>query len=112
MQDVEFHVMADGAYPRVPYAAKGKSNFITVPNAIYDRTLGQRVLEDQLETCVEAERLGYDGIAISEQHNGPIGLHGNSLAAASWVAARTSRIGIGAWGPIINSYANPIKLAE
>lgn len=112
VHELEFHVMLDGAYPQVPYAGKRKSNYITLPNAIYDRTYGQRVFEDQIETAVALEGMGYDGVAFSEQHNGPIGLHGNALLAASWVAARTTRLRIGAWGPILNSYATPIKLAE
>lgn len=112
MHDVEFHVIMDGGYPNVPYAAKRKSNYITLPNTTADPVHVQRTLEDQLESAVELERLGYDGAVFSEQHNGPIGLHGNSMMAAGWLAARTKRLRIGAWGPIINSYANPIKLAE
>ncbi len=112
MQELEFHVFVGGAYPRVPFAGKGKSNYISLPNGTYDATYGQRTLEDQVETLVAAERLGFDGIAVSEQHNGPIGLHGNPMVAASWVAARTERLAIGSWGPILNAYANPIKLAE
>lgn len=112
MQDVEFHVIVAGAYPKVPYAGTRKSNYITLPNEVYDPVHGQRVMEEQIEVLTACERLGYDGIAVSEQHNGPIGLHGNSLLATSWAAARTDRILIDAWGPIINSYANPIKLAE
>ncbi|MBN9623993.1 MAG: LLM class flavin-dependent oxidoreductase [Actinobacteria bacterium] len=112
MTDYEFNVILDGAYPRVPYAGKRKSNFIDLPNDHYDRTYGQRALEDQLETLVALEGLGFDGVVVSEQHNGPIGLIGNVMVAAAWLAARTERIRVIAHGPIINDYLTPLRLAE
>ena len=112
MTDYEFNVIADGAYPEVPYAGKRKSNFIDLPNEHYDLTLGQRVLEDQLETMVALEDLGFDGAIVSEQHNGPIGVLGNPMLAGAYMAARTRRIRIGVVGSIINAYETPIRMAE
>jgi len=112
MHDLDFYVLLDGAYPWVPYAGKRKSNYIDLPNAHYDRVLGQRVLEDQLETLALLESLGYDGAMVSEQHNGPIGVLGNPLIAGAWLAARTTRIRIAVVGAIINDYLTPIRMAE
>lgn len=112
MHDCEFFVLLDGAYPRVPYAGPRKSNFIDLPNELYDSTVGQRVIEDQLETGELVERLGFDGVILVEQHNGPIGLFGNPYLAGAWLAARTSRIKIGVNGAILNSYRTPVRLAE
>ncbi len=112
MNDYEFNVIMDGAYPWVPYAGRRKSNYISLPNEHYDRTLGQRVLEDQLETLAALEDLGFDGAVMSEQHNGPIGVLGNPMLAGAWLAARTSRIRIAVIGSIINAYETPIRLAE
>lgn len=112
MADYEFNVILDGAYPEVPYAGKRKSNFIDLPNRHYDSTLGQRVLEDQLETLIALEDLGYDGAVMSEQHNGPIGVLGNPMLAGAYLAARTKRIQIGVIGSIINAYETPVRLAE
>jgi alkanesulfonate monooxygenase SsuD/methylene tetrahydromethanopterin reductase-like flavin-dependent oxidoreductase (luciferase family) len=108
----EFHIVLDGAYPWVDYAGKRKSNFIDLPTENYDSILGQRALEDQLETAIAAEDLGYDGIIYSEQHNGPIGLLGNPMLGGAYVAARTKKIRIGVIGAIMNDYLTPLRLAE
>jgi alkanesulfonate monooxygenase SsuD/methylene tetrahydromethanopterin reductase-like flavin-dependent oxidoreductase (luciferase family) len=112
MIDPEFFVVLDGAYPRVPYAGRRKSNFVDLPNRHYDPVVGQRVLEDQLETAAALEDLGFDGVVVSEQHNGPIGVLGNPMIAGGWIAARTRRMKIGVIGSIVNDYLTPIRLAE
>lgn len=112
MSAYEFHVVLDGAYPFVPYAGKRRSNFVDLPTEHYDPILGQRALEDQLETAIALEELGFDGVVVSEQHNGPIGLLGNPMLAGAYVAARTKRLRIGVIGPIMNDYLTPLRLAE
>lgn len=112
MIDPEFFVVLDGAYPRVPYAGRRTSNFVDLPNRHYDPVVGQRVLEDQLETAAALEDLGFDGVVVSEQHNGPIGVLGNPMIAGGWLAARTRRMRIGVVGAIVNDYLTPIRLAE
>lgn len=110
--DITFHVMIDGAYANVPHSTERASNYINLPNSHYEPHIGQRALEDQLETLVAMERYGYDGVMVSEQHNGPIGLWGNPMIAGTWLAARTNRIKIVVNGPILNRYQNPVALAE
>ena len=112
MNNVEFIGFIDAAYTRVPFAGDRKSNYIDLPNTNYDPIEGQRVLEDQLELLASLERYGLDGACFSEQHNGPIGLWGNPMIAAGWLAARTERIKIVVNGPLLNAYKNPIRLAE
>jgi alkanesulfonate monooxygenase SsuD/methylene tetrahydromethanopterin reductase-like flavin-dependent oxidoreductase (luciferase family) len=112
MPDYEFNVVLDGAYPNVPYAPKRKSNYIDLPNENFDPVVGQHVLEDLLETMISLDGLGFDGVIVTEQHNGPIGSLGNPMLAAAYVAARTQRIRIGVVGPLINDYLTPLRLAE
>lgn len=112
MNDYEFFVFLDGAYPRVPYAGDRKSNYITLSNEYYESPIGQRTIEDHLETSVLAEKLGFDGLIMAEQHNGPIGLYGNPMLAGAYLAARTDRIKIGVSGSILNGYRTPLRLAE
>lgn len=112
MNDYEFIVLLDGAYPRVPYAGDRKSNFIDLPTDNYHDVIGQRTMEDQLETAELAEKLGYDGVMISEQHNGPIGVFGNAMLAGAWLAARTSRMRLVINGALMNAYRSPLRLAE
>lgn len=112
MTDYQFNVVLDGAYPEVPYAGKRKSNFVSLPNEHYDSVYGQRAVEDQLETLIALEALGFDGGIVTEQHNGPIGLMGNPMLAGAYMAARTSRIRIGVVGSLINDYLTPVRMAE
>src|SRR2546430_2074559 len=112
MPDYEFNVVLDGAYPNVPYAPKRKSNYVDLPNTHFDPVLGQRVLEDMLETLVSLDDLGFDGAMVTEQHNGPIGSLGNPMMAGAYLAARTRRIRVGVVGAITNDYLSPVRLAE
>lgn len=112
MTAVEFLGFVDNAYPHVPYAGERKSNYITLPNEHFDPIEGQRVVNRQLELLASLEGYGFDGAVFSEQHNGPIGLWGNPMMAAGWLAARTSHMKIVVNGPLINAYQNPIRLAE
>lgn len=112
LHDVEFNVIMDGSYGNVPHAGERGSNFIDLPNKYYEPINGQRAIEDWMDTLIRLEKFGYDGIVVSEQHNGPIGLAGNPMMAAAWLGAQTSRINVIVNGPIINAYASPLRLAE
>ncbi len=112
MSEREFHVMFNGSYPAVPSAKLRRSNYIDLPTEHYDALEGQKVLERMVTGAQLVERLGYDGVAFSEQHNGPIGLLGNPMIFGGYLAAATQRIRIGVIGPIMNSYLSPIRLAE
>ncbi|MFE7835109.1 LLM class flavin-dependent oxidoreductase [Streptomyces sp. NPDC057474] len=112
MTDYEFNVLVETPFPNAPYAPKRKSNYIDLPNTHYDKVLGQHALDDQLHTIRTLEDLGFDGVIVSEQHNGPIGSLGNPMLAAAYAAASTRRIRIGVVGPIINDYLSPLRLAE
>lgn len=108
----DFHVMFNGAYPNVPAAGLRGSNYIDLPATHYRQLEAQKVFERMITGAQLVERLGYDGIAFSEQHNGPIGLLGNPMLFGAYLAAATQRIRIGVIGPIVNAYSSPIRLAE
>jgi alkanesulfonate monooxygenase SsuD/methylene tetrahydromethanopterin reductase-like flavin-dependent oxidoreductase (luciferase family) len=112
MNDLEFIVLLDGAYPNVPHSSARKSNYINLPTTNFDPLVGQRVLSDQLEVLALAEDLGYDGVMMTEQHGGPIGILGNAMLAGAWLAARTKNIRICTVGPLLNAYLTPVRLAE
>jgi alkanesulfonate monooxygenase SsuD/methylene tetrahydromethanopterin reductase-like flavin-dependent oxidoreductase (luciferase family) len=113
-QPVEFFGMLESGYPHVPYSGERPhgSIFVDMPNEHYDPIQGQRQIETQLETLVSLERLGFDGAALTEQHNGPAGLIPNVMLGAAWLAARTNDIKLMVLGPILNAYQSPIRLAE
>jgi alkanesulfonate monooxygenase SsuD/methylene tetrahydromethanopterin reductase-like flavin-dependent oxidoreductase (luciferase family) len=111
---VEIFGFIESGYPHVPYSGDRPhdSIFVDMPNENYDGMQGQRQIETQLETLVSLERLGFDGAALSEQHNGPAGLIPNVMLGAAWLAARTTDIKICVLGPLMNAYQSPIRLAE
>ncbi|GAA1654546.1 LLM class flavin-dependent oxidoreductase [Georgenia ruanii] len=113
--DVEFIGAIESGYPNVPYGPDrhSRSLYVDLPNGeYYDPIAGQKALETQLENLVHLEKLGFDGVTLTEQHNGPIGLGPNSMVSAAWLAAHTDRAKIVVGGPLINAYQSPIRLAE
>ncbi|MFN8201218.1 MAG: LLM class flavin-dependent oxidoreductase [Solirubrobacteraceae bacterium] len=116
MSELEFYAFHNGAYPWVPHksviAEHSRTNFISLPTTFYDEALAQRQMRDFLEMLVACERLGFDGVLHSEQHNGPIGLSAQGMVTSAYLAAQTERIRIAAVGPIMNAYLSPVRLAE
>ena len=113
MNQLEFYVANGGKYPYIPRRDQlGKSIFINTPNAYYDDARGQRIIEDFMDDLVYAEKLGYDGAVILEQHGGPNAVAGQSIVMAATLAARTSKMRIGTVGAILNSYLTPMRYAE
>lgn len=112
--DVEFFGTVEGVYPNIPYSGDrpSKSIYIDLPNTYYDPIQGQNVLENTLDVLVSMEKYGLDGVAFTEQHNGPINPFPSGMVAAAYIAARTSRLKIVASGPLLNAYQSPIRLAE
>jgi alkanesulfonate monooxygenase SsuD/methylene tetrahydromethanopterin reductase-like flavin-dependent oxidoreductase (luciferase family) len=112
MQELEFYSIIDTTYPWFAPADGRESMGIDMSNAMYDRDLGQRVLDRVLSNARIAEQLGYDGVLIFEQHNHPLALFGNAMTGAAWLAGATSAIRIAGVGPILNAYLSPVRLAE
>lgn len=65
MSDIEFFGLVDNAYIDVPFAGERKSNYINLPNSLYDPIEGQRALVEALETTASLERFGFDGGGIN-----------------------------------------------
>lgn len=114
MSQTEYHVMFNGAYPAVPSAKlRPASNYIDLPTADhYSNVEAHRTIQKMIDGVQLIERLGFDGAAFSEQHNGPIGLLGNPMMLGAYLAAATERVKIGVIGPIVGAYQSPIRLAE
>jgi alkanesulfonate monooxygenase SsuD/methylene tetrahydromethanopterin reductase-like flavin-dependent oxidoreductase (luciferase family) len=112
MPELEFYVVIDRTYPWFPPADDRESIGIDLSNSAYDADLGQQVLEQVVENAQHAEKLGFDGVFIFEQHNQPLALFPNALTGAAYLAGRTNDIRIVAAGPITNAYLTPVRLAE
>ena len=70
-----------------------------------------RGFRDYVETCVEAEALGFESTFLVEHHFSGLGQASASLDLLAWVAARTSTMRLGT-GVIVLPWHDPVLLAE
>ncbi len=70
-----------------------------------------RGLRDYVDTCVEAEALGFDSSFLVEHHFSGLGQVSASLDLLAWVATRTTTMRLGT-AVIVLPWHNPVLLAE
>ena len=70
-----------------------------------------RGLRDYVETCVEAEAIGFESTFLVEHHFSGIGQISASLDLLAWVAARTTTMRLGT-AVIVLPWHDPVLLAE
>jgi alkanesulfonate monooxygenase SsuD/methylene tetrahydromethanopterin reductase-like flavin-dependent oxidoreductase (luciferase family) len=70
-----------------------------------------RGFRDYVDTCVEAEALGFDSSFLVEHHFSDRGQVSAPLDLLAWVAARTTTMRLGT-AVIVLSWHNPVLLAE
>jgi alkanesulfonate monooxygenase SsuD/methylene tetrahydromethanopterin reductase-like flavin-dependent oxidoreductase (luciferase family) len=70
-----------------------------------------RGFRDHVDTCVEAEALGFHSSFLVEHHFTGLGQVSASLDLLAWVAARTSTLRLGT-GVIVLPWHDPVLLAE
>jgi alkanesulfonate monooxygenase SsuD/methylene tetrahydromethanopterin reductase-like flavin-dependent oxidoreductase (luciferase family) len=70
-----------------------------------------RGFRDYVDTCVEAEALGFDSSFLVEHHFSDIGQVSASLDLLAWVAARTTTMRVGT-AVIVLPWHDPVLLAE
>ena len=70
-----------------------------------------RGFRDYVDTCVEAESLGFDSSFLVEHHFSDLGQVSASLDLLAWVAARTTTMRLGT-AVIVLPWHNPVLLAE
>ena len=88
----------DGKVPKL-----GRSHFN--PQAAMD------TYSEHLDAWVEAEKLGFDGIALNEHHGTPYGLMNSPNLLAASLAQRTERVKILIYANLLPIH-EPLRLAE
>lgn len=109
---LEFFIAIDNPYVWIPRDPERESVAVDLPTSNYHGNYGRLTLQEVAENAEWVEKLGFDGALIFEQHGHPVGLIGNAMVGAAWLASITSGIRICAVGPILNFYTTPIRLAE
>jgi alkanesulfonate monooxygenase SsuD/methylene tetrahydromethanopterin reductase-like flavin-dependent oxidoreductase (luciferase family) len=77
----------------------------------FDPRAAVETYAEHLDAWVEAERLGFDGIAVNEHHATPYGLMNSPNLLVSALAQRTSRVKILTYGNLLPLH-DPLRLAE
>lgn len=108
---LEFHHLNLMPYPHIPAPDEIDSAWVTLSNAHYDPRRGHRLYRDYIEQAVLAERLGFDGTWVTEQHQTAAGTSCDANVLASHIVARTRRIRVGV-GTVLPLHANPLRVAE
>lgn len=111
MKFVYFHLMP---YPYLPddFDDAYPSPSLTFPNTHFDRKLGNQLYHRYLDELEQAERLGFDGIAVNEHHQSAYGLMPSPNLMAAALARRTERAQIMVLGNAIGIRGNPLRVAE
>lgn len=82
--------------------------FANVENPFADTA---RAFREMTETVVHAERLGFEQVWLTEHHFNAFSISASLLPLLAYLAARTSRIGLGA-GAVLLPFHDPVRVAE
>ncbi|HTK64122.1 MAG TPA: LLM class flavin-dependent oxidoreductase [Pseudonocardia sp.] len=108
---MQFYSMTFMPWPHLP-EDYGGSAWVVCPNDNYDPVLGTDTYRGYLDLLVQADELGFDGIALNEHHQTPYcGMPSPNLIAAI-VARTTQRARILVLGNALPLYNPPLRVAE
>jgi alkanesulfonate monooxygenase SsuD/methylene tetrahydromethanopterin reductase-like flavin-dependent oxidoreductase (luciferase family) len=70
-----------------------------------------RAFREAVDTIVHAERLGFEQVWLTEHHFNNFSISASILPLLAYLAARTTRIGLGA-GAVLLPFHDPVRVAE
>jgi alkanesulfonate monooxygenase SsuD/methylene tetrahydromethanopterin reductase-like flavin-dependent oxidoreductase (luciferase family) len=82
-----------------------------LPRKYFDPEIAARTYAAHIEVWKEMERLGFDGIALTEHHNTPHGLMNNPNMIAAVAAQHTTKLKLLLLGNLLPLH-NPLRIAE
>jgi alkanesulfonate monooxygenase SsuD/methylene tetrahydromethanopterin reductase-like flavin-dependent oxidoreductase (luciferase family) len=106
-----FHLMP---WPYLPddFDAQYDSDWIWLPNELYDPAKGHDLYREYINTLAYAEELGFDGICVNEHHQNAYGLMPSPNVIAGALTQRTQRVKIAVIGNALPLYHPPLRVAE
>ena len=108
MRFFSFHLMP---YPELPDDYDGPA-WITIPNQLFDPTVGTKIYNRYIDELILAEDLGFDGVCVNEHHQNAYGIMPSPNLIASILARQTSRVRIAVVGNALPLYDPPTRVAE
>jgi alkanesulfonate monooxygenase SsuD/methylene tetrahydromethanopterin reductase-like flavin-dependent oxidoreductase (luciferase family) len=111
---MKFHWFAEITYPHLPddFPDKNRSSWVDPPIAYGDsRKIGESY-HMYLRLLQQADRLGWDGLAVNEHHQTPFGMSPSPNLLAAALAVTTENAAIVIIGDSIALYNPPTRVAE
>jgi alkanesulfonate monooxygenase SsuD/methylene tetrahydromethanopterin reductase-like flavin-dependent oxidoreductase (luciferase family) len=103
--------MMVGLLHETPYAAMKDYSDFPAPNLMFDPQEGHRLYSEYIEELVTAEKLGFDIIALPEQHSKQDNIDPSPNILISHLVGKTKKIRLLPYGAILPLH-NPIRIAE
>jgi alkanesulfonate monooxygenase SsuD/methylene tetrahydromethanopterin reductase-like flavin-dependent oxidoreductase (luciferase family) len=82
------------------------------PNKNFVPEKGRKVYEDYLDAFEAADRLGFDGVTLTEHHQTAHSMMPSPMVMAAAVSQRTKNAKIAILGRALPLYPNPVNVAE
>ncbi len=103
--------MKVGLLHETPYAEMREYRDFPAPSAMFDPEEGHRLYDEYLNELVLAEELGFDTVALPEQHSKQDNIDPSPNILVSHLVGRTKNIQLLPYGAILPLH-NPIRIAE
>ena len=103
--------MKVGLLHETPYAEMKDYHDFPAPNKMFDPQEGHRLYLEYIDELVLAEELGFDYIALPEQHSKQDNIDPSPNVIISHLVGKTKKIGLLPYGAILPLH-NPIRIAE
>jgi len=100
-----------GVLHETPYSGIREPHDFPTPNLFFDPALGRALYLEYLSELVFSEKLGFDIVALPEQHSKQDNMDPSPNVLVSYLVAQTTRIRILPFGTILPIH-NPIRVAE
>jgi alkanesulfonate monooxygenase SsuD/methylene tetrahydromethanopterin reductase-like flavin-dependent oxidoreductase (luciferase family) len=111
MQEAARFPLQVGFFSEMPYKPLDPDHPWPVPSKFYDPLKGSELYRNALDQFVRADQLGYDVLAINEQHFKPSNVTPSPNLLFANLATRTERAKLLPYGALLPLHS-PIRIAE
>ena len=111
---MKLHWFAEASYPKLPdnFRETGESSWVTTPIDRCDSHEVGRMTRMFIRLMQQADRQGFDGLAVNEHHQTPFALTPSPNLLASALANTTENAAILIIGDSLALYNPPVRVAE